>query len=437
MLYGQVSHGAEKSNIDFYVDEGLYISATELARRAFKNEKKVFESQLYEIAKHQNISSLLSNVAQTDELSLFGNDRHYYRGLGLVGKSPNAALAAWALLGPKDKHYAQGKFLTAHTVYRAGYVSKAYELWRQLDVEIESRNLTVSSGVKDQLILARARLEYELGKYKLSSKTYSRISKNSRFFSSTLLEKGWAFLMAGYPESALGSIYDLNSPFFERQFLPEAVILEASILFSLCRYDESRQALAKFQTYKATLAKVSGFTGQRYAAYRLFEHRLAGVSEKFLQVPADITSLVSESEKMISYRGILADLLEEREKIRSLSSSPKKDWAASFINQKIEQQKKTINDYMTSQILGLQKSFEKQSQDVELMRVEFLMNEAGAASGKKFSYDSAYVGSVAGKSWSEGAQVWSRDNKREFWWDEIGHHVAHKPSLCKQSESQK
>ena len=76
---------------------------------------------------------------------------------------------------------------------------------------------------------------------------YRMVNRDGTNFYDSLFEQSWAFFMGGYPMHALGALYAAESPFYTEVFNPEAPMLRSMVHYWLCRYDDSRNALAVAQ----------------------------------------------------------------------------------------------------------------------------------------------------------------------------------------------
>jgi len=99
--------------------------------------------------------------------------------------------------------------------------------------------------------LAIARLLYGLRQDAASAAAYDRVPREARVWPESLFERGYPRFRAGDDGGALGTLHATRAPQLQGAFLPEARILEATVLFHACLYPETRSVLDAFgATYR-------------------------------------------------------------------------------------------------------------------------------------------------------------------------------------------
>ena len=107
--------------------------------------------------------------------------------------------------------------------------------------------------------LGIARLLYGLRQDAASSAAYDRVPRDSRVWPESLFERGYPRFRAGDDGGALGTVHATRAPQLQTSFLPEARILEATVLFHACLYPETRSVLDGFTgTYRSLSDRVPG-----------------------------------------------------------------------------------------------------------------------------------------------------------------------------------
>lgn len=95
--------------------------------------------------------------------------------------------------------------------------------------------------------MALARVFYEVGLYDVALYYYQKIPPDSARSAEALFERAWTYFMKNDFKRALGAFHTLDSPYYEDWYFPDLYILEATVYLNLCRFDKSKQALARFQ----------------------------------------------------------------------------------------------------------------------------------------------------------------------------------------------
>ena len=112
--------------------------------------------------------------------------------------------------------------------------------------------------------LGIARLLYGLRQDAASAAAYDRVPRDSRVWPESLFERGYPRFRAGDDGGALGTVHATRAPQLQTSFLPEARILEATVLFHACLYPETRSVLDGFTgTYRSLSDRVRELVDRR------------------------------------------------------------------------------------------------------------------------------------------------------------------------------
>jgi tetratricopeptide (TPR) repeat protein len=103
--------------------------------------------------------------------------------------------------------------------------------------------------------ISLGRVFYTTGQYLNAIKYYEKIPQESPDWLPSLFEASWAYFQIDGDSKALGNIHSINSPFFEKEFYPEASILKAVIYFYRCNYDRALEAVNEFSAVYPQLQK--------------------------------------------------------------------------------------------------------------------------------------------------------------------------------------
>lgn len=118
--------------------------------------------------------------------------------------------------------------------------------------------------LKSLMELARlnlARSVYSSGDIDRSIELYSQFTSSSPHWLTILLEASWPLMRVNDTTVSLGNLHTVLSPFYREDLVGEGYILRATILFSLCKYEEMRQTLSQFFTiYDPVLRQMSNET---------------------------------------------------------------------------------------------------------------------------------------------------------------------------------
>ena len=142
--------------------------------------------------------------------------------------------------------------------------------------------------------LAIARLLYGLRQDAASAAAYDRVPRDSRVWAESLFERGYPRFRMGDDGGALGTVHATQAPQLRDAFLPEARILEATVLFHACLYPETRGIL-------------DGFTG----TYRPLSERLRTLVERRASAAEEVALVADPAQRASLGEGLGQSLLDE------------------------------------------------------------------------------------------------------------------------------
>jgi len=333
---------------------------------------------------------------------------------------------------------------TAQEFLSAGYQSALakVELGKQAEavaqLEILAATPAASSHLSEKdfaaftdfVQLALGRVHFQLGDFRKAVQHYRRVRREGRGFYNALFEQSWALFMAGYPRHALGLIFDLESPFFKERLNPEVPLLKAMVYYRLCRYPEAKAALASFEEFgsDAALLSLKRFLNQDLLTpergYQLFEDFISGVSEASLGVSHAVLKTAASQDSLAVARGNLASLLEKQEAAPADATS----------QPQVEAARRDLGVLLIGELRNLRSQYEQLVGQSKFLRLELLMAEKEHVLGKSLQASMKITQTIetqAFNGWSADGQSWAGDDKREYWWDEIGFHIAKVDSACR------
>ncbi len=75
---------------------------------------------------------------------------------------------------------------------------------------------------------------------------WNRVPQGSEYWLDALFEESWAFFLADEYARALGNVHTLYSPYFDRAYYPEALVLKAVVFFSNCQMPNAEAMIGQF-----------------------------------------------------------------------------------------------------------------------------------------------------------------------------------------------
>jgi len=142
--------------------------------------------------------------------------------------------------------------------------------------------------------LALARILYGLRQDAASAAAYDRVSRDSRVWPESLFERGYPRFRSGDDGGALGTVHATRAPQLRDAFLPEARILEGTVLFHACLYPETRAVLDSFT-----------------ATYRPLSERLRTLVDRRASAPEEVALVADPAQRASLGEGLGASLLAE------------------------------------------------------------------------------------------------------------------------------
>jgi hypothetical protein len=142
--------------------------------------------------------------------------------------------------------------------------------------------------------LAIARILYGLRQDAASAAAYDRVSRDSRVWPESLFERGYPRFRSGDDGGALGAVQATRAPQLRDAFLPEARILEATVLFHACLFPETRSVLDSFT-----------------ATYRPLSERLRTLVDRRASAPEEVALVTDPAQRALLGEGLGASLLAE------------------------------------------------------------------------------------------------------------------------------
>ena len=240
--------------------------------------------------------------------------------------------------------------------------------------------------------------------------------------------------MIGYTNHALGALYGASSPFFKDVYNPELPILESIVYYWMCRYQDSKNALADFiEEYVKPSEELKKFLSRtnltNKVGYELFENYVSGVNTKYVGVSHNILSSVYNTDSIKLLRYEYSYVLEENSKMKKqgIYGTQFKIGEISKLQDKLQDK---IGAAFIKEMKTFDKSYDDLSKQAQYLYIELLMSERSQLLGKELhsqKFDKNY-----GKDFftKKNAQSWKGSDKQEYWWDEVGFYKLNLTPQC-------
>ena len=439
-------------NADYPILASIYASqAISLSKDHDANVLNRSWEILRRVSEDQPIQNLLEVLAakidlKKGEAPSFGTDWNYFVGNAALKKGDrDTAVKHYKRIKLSDRYFFPGKYQQALIHYDQKDLNESLiSLKAILNPVSQSRSplaLDDKLMITDSARMALARIFYEKKEFKNAIKLYRTVEKGSREYYDSLFEQSWAFFMAGYPNHALGALHAVESPFFEEVFNPEATVLRSIIHYWLCRYNDSRNALADFMDNHAKGVEQLGEFLDRSrltaeTSYQLFENLVSGVSEKTLGIPRDVLSTAAEKDSMLLVRDQYASIIEEQRRLEKKGifgtkkglETPKKYLEKWKLALRVD-----VGTNFLNELKALQADYDRLYDQAQFLYVELLMSEKEQLLGKEL-HATSKINNVTNvdkiRGWGKKTQAWAGSKKDEYWWDEVGFYIYRVDSMC-------
>jgi len=267
-----------------------------------------------------------------------------------------------------------------------------------------------------------ARSVYSGGDIERSIETYSQFLSSSPHWLTVLLEASWPLMRVNDTTVSLGNLHTITSPFYREDLVGEAYILRATILFSLCKYEEMRQTLSQFfAVYDPVMRSMQTEMqqlGNTESFYRAFTTG-KGLNRSFL-------NFAKRDEGIAINLKVLDFIRKERRSIARFSRNEQMRRMATII----DEADKALQNEIGRDLQKLHKrklaELVEQREQANYLKVEIVTGEKELIEGQKGLPPKRVVDVET--SVSSGYHFWPFFG--EYWEDELGTFVYTTESAC-------
>jgi len=310
----------------------------------------------------------------------------------------------------------------------------------QRDVD-DSREIT---RVADLAILSLGRLFYTVGQFDTSIRYYDQLDKDNTSWLDSLFEASWAYYKLENYDRAMGNLHTLNSPYFEGDYLPEALVLQSVILLKNCHFNEATEAVERFvkiykplhqelETQLKTTADPNAF--YNYLAKLSLQDREAELSlalkrvfnaalkdAKLRRLLRFIISLDTESKKLDKLLagtkpGPTQDFLATTSSVLASYKAMVVADAGDAAMQRLDRVYRELGSLLSQ---ALRIKFETLQSERKMLSIEKQLSPEEVAEQRKFA--------APAPSTDEEHMYWPFDG--EYWRDELGSYTSMIPNKC-------
>lgn len=286
----------------------------------------------------------------------------------------------------------------------------------------------LSRGRRDQVNqselgrLNLARSLYSMGEVEKSVEVYSQFLSSSPHWITVLLEASWPLMRVNDTTVSLGNLHTVTSPFYREDLVGEAYVLRATILYSLCKYEEMRQTLAQFfNIYDPVVRAMQAENNQLGSAESYYRAFISGkgVNRSFVNA--------ARRDEGIAIQLKVIDFLEQEK--RNLAKFSRNEQMRRMMTL-IDEAKAGIENDVGATLQRFHKrklqDLIEQREQANYLKVEIVTGEKELIEGQKGLPPKRVVDVET--TVSDGYHFWPFSG--EYWEDELGSFVYTTESSC-------
>lgn len=437
---------------DYPILAAIYSSqALKLTKQPLDQDLRPSWDILQKTSERRPIQNLIEIVADAVDLKgkdapSFGSDWNYFAANAAAKKGSNEPAAKlYGRVAVDDRHFFPAKYQQAMIYVDTNKLKEAETSLKAIVYPQSQRVAPIDDeqrkALNDYALMALGRILYERGQFAAAARTYRLVDRDGKLFYDALFEQSWAFFMGGYPMHALGALHAVESPFYKETFNPEAPIVRALVHYWLCRYEDSRNAVADFmERYEPGVEGLAEFLERKRldpeTSYTLFENLLSGVTGESLGVPRGVLETASEKDNMMLVRDQYAAILEEKGRLENKGIYGKNSGTQKpmeYLERWEIALRKDIGKKFLAELQDLKREYDRLYAQAQFLYVELLMSEKDQILGKELHASSkitkvSKVAKVSG--WGDKMVGWKDARNGEYWWDEVGYYITPVESQC-------
>jgi TolA-binding protein len=401
------------------------------------------------------------DLSQIEESKSGDSKQFYAQLLYLLGRSKYAqgefdeAIKLFEEVPADSKFYVQAQMFKGISHVRARQARPAIDAFRKILDKAESGDLNESGSAEDRIEdlawLSLARMYYtaankvneETGERDVDGRllgaavdAWSRIDTGSEYWLDALFEGSFAFFLADEYSRAMGNIHTIFSPYFEKSYYPEALVLKAVIFFYNCQMENAGAMVAKFhERYDPVKAQLDKQLAQ-FKDNQAFYEFLQRVREDKANLDPSIRGIVSSAlsdRTVLRHLEYVKQLDEEDDRLKNSPAAFKGSSVGARIMQDTALAKsfaiESTGNLARARYTRLNEELQDFMNQIDAVDLEVATFERGQLSQEMQDQQITAERAGGGKvEVDEEHQVWPFDG--EYWRDELGFYRQAVTSQC-------
>ena len=372
------------------------------------------------------------------------DDLYYYAGVADFERQDfKAAKRSFARLGKSSTHYYKARYyigVIQNTQNKKAAAAKTFS--SILKGEYIGDPAEISS-VKQLAMINIARIYYAAERFPRAADLYENIGKSVRggeYWGTALYESAWAYFMSENREhKALGHLLTLSSPFFERDFIPDATILEALTYYRICEFKEVQVLLDQFKdTYGPIQTAITKMlpedASDLNAARDLYVDLYGKRSREYRKLPLAVFARLEADRSFAGPHNRVLQIQNELSRIRAMKPQWRDAEIGKGLVKQLKSQSKAYKKFAGAALANKLGSLKDQIADLmgqeALLRFEMVSGEYRTYLAKFRNPETAETEEGVEFDFATNPDVIYWPFNGEFWEDELGYYERIEPGAC-------
>ena len=322
-------------------------------------------------------------------------------------------------VGPETPFYSKATFLLGVIATRTRNYNDAMAYF---DRSMQASREKDKSSLRELSRLNLARSAYSGGQIERSIEYYAQFTSSSPHWITILLEASWPLLRVNDTTVSLGNLHTVLSPFYQEDLVGEGYVLRATILFSLCKYEEMRKTLSQFfSIYDPVLRSMQAEANSLGSDSAFFE---AYSGNKGLN--SSFRNFAKRDEGISKAMKVLDLLRKERRDLVSLGRNDQVSRLIGQVDEAIGSVQREIGQDLRKLHARKTRELGAQREQANYLKVEIVTGEKELIEGQKGLPPKRVVDVET--SVGENYHFWPYLG--EYWEDELGAYVYTTESSC-------
>ncbi|MCO4768812.1 MAG: hypothetical protein KDA24_02200 [Deltaproteobacteria bacterium] len=372
------------------------------------------------------------------------DDLYYYAGVADFERQDyKAAKRSFARLSKSSTHYYKARYyigVIQNEQNKKAAAAKTFQSVLKGDFIGDPDEI---SSVKQLAMINIARIYYAAERFPRAADLYENIGKSARggeYWGTALYESAWAYFMSENKEhKALGHLLTLSSPFFERDFVPDAMILEALTYYRICEFKKVEGLLDDFKGKYAPMQEaITGMlpedASDLNAARDLYVDLYGRKSKKYRKLPVAIFSRIESDRSFAGPHNRVLQIQNELNRIKAMKSQWREAEIGKGLTKQLASQAKAYKKFAGAALANKLGSLKDQIADLmgqeALLRFEMVSGEYRTYLEKFRNPETAETEEGVEFDFATNPDLIYWPFNGEFWQDELGYYERVEPGAC-------